>query len=675
MSSHRLVVHGHLYQPPREDPWLELVPVEPSAAPDHDWNERITRQCYAPLAAAPIVDGDGSIRRVLNCYEWISFDVGPTLVRWFERHARHVLAAMVAGDRAAITRTGFGNAIAAPYHHSILPLASRRDKRTEVRWGIRDFQRVFGREPLGMWLPETAVDEETLEVLLEEGIRYTILAPHQVRDPDPAGRPLRWSSGDRTITLVSYDGPLSHEVAFGDLLKDGVALAKRVLHRDSRTETRGSSGGHPVSGLESPISIIATDGETYGHHHEFGDLALAAMLDRAIATEGVEVIGADALAMTVEPGGDAQLVAPTSWSCAHGIGRWQEECGCRMDPLTSQAWRAPLRAGLEVLAAGIDAVVQRDWPAVDGDWHEARDRAGPDLDGVSDAARRLLEAERHRLAMFTSCAWFFDDLARIEPRLVLQHAARALDLLPPHDGEALEAALLTALEMAESNDPADGNGAMLWNAKVVPGRLGLARLAAAIAAIRDLTPDALDDLAMPAHDWSLDGDATLIHHRRTGRTTVWRAEPVTPGVVAHRIHVREHDEQGVGAVVALRELPRPARELLRRVATPLVLEAAVSPERLAELMSGAASLEEIRSMALAGAWCLAERDGLEAADVVVHAALDLFDLDGVEPSLLERSTAWQRLARLPASAARRRLAERLRLEIRDQRMATGQQHS
>ncbi len=669
---HRLVVHGHLYQPPREDPWLELIPTEPSAAPDHDWNERITRECYAALAAAPLLDGDGSIRRVLNCYEWLSFDVGPTLVRWLERHAGHVLEAMVAGDRAALQRTGFGNAIAAPYHHSILPLASRRDKRTEVRWGIRDFQRVFGREPLGMWLPETAVDEETLEVLLEEGIRYTILAPHQVRDPDPTGRPLRWARGDRELGLVIYDGGRSHDVAFGELLKDGEAFAERVL---MATGERRQATGDPEPRV---ASVIATDGETYGHHHRFGNLALAVMLDRVMQADDVAIVGADAVAMTLEPAGDAVLVAPTSWSCAHGVGRWQEECGCRMEPLTSQAWRAPLRAGLEVLAAGIDAVVERDWPATDGDWRDARDAAGPELDGTDhqpSVIRRLLEAERQRLAMFTSCAWFFDDLARIEPRLVLQHAARALDLLPPHDGEALETALLTALELAESNDPADGNGAAIWNSRVAPGRLGLARLAAAITAIRDLTPDALDDFVMPAHDWTLDGDAILIHHRRTGRTTMWRAEPVTPGVVAHRIHVHEHDEQGVGEVVDLRDLPRPARELLRRVATPLVLEAAVSPDRLEELMSGAASHEEIRSTALAGAWCLADRDGLEAADVVVHAALDLFDLDGVEPSLPERSRAWQRLQRLPPSAARRRLAERLQLEIRDQRMATGERHS
>ncbi len=667
-----LVVHAHCYQPPREDPWLELVPTEPTAAPDHDWNARITRECYAPLGAAPVLDGDGSIVRVLNCWEYLTFDVGATLARWLERHAPPVLEAMVSGDRAAIARTGYGNAIAAPFHHVILPLASRRDKVTEVRWGVREFRRVFGREPLGMWLPETAMDEETLEVLLDEGIRYTILAPHQVDFPDPAGRPLAWRRGDRTLTLVTYDGALSHGVAFGELLKDGNRFAEAV---QAMTGHRGpGTGDHdnpPITGSSSPVSvIIATDGETYGHHHRFGDLALAVMLDRVRRVPGIAIVGSDALAMTSEPAGDATVVAPTSWSCSHGVGRWQEECGCRMDSLTSQAWRAPLRAGLEVLARGVDAVVGREWPAGGGNWHDARDAAGPDLDGPDHqpvVIRRLLEAERQRLAMFTSCAWFFDDLARIEPRLALQHAARALDLIPADDREALETALLTALAMAESNDPADGNGAMLWRTTVAPGRLGVARLAAGVAALRDLAPDALDDLAVPAHDWSLAGDDVTIHHRRTGESTTWRSETVVLGVVAHRIHVHEYGDSGTGAVVAAVDLPRPVRELLRRIATPLVLEATIDPEAVNTLVSGAVDPVTIRSAALEGAIQIAGRDGLEVADVVIHAALDLFDLDGEAPSLLERSRTWQQLATMPGTAEARRLKERLGVAIDERR--------
>ena len=193
----RLLVHAHCYQPPREEPWLELVPREPSATPDHDWNVRITRECYAPLGTSPVLDAEGRSRRVINAWEWLSFDVGPTLVEWLQRAAPSVLTAMVAGDRAAIRRTGHGTAIAAPYHHIILPLASRRDKETEVRWGIAEFRRLFGREPRGLWLPETAVDEETLEVLADADIRFTLLAPHQVAALNPEGGPVRWQGNGR----------------------------------------------------------------------------------------------------------------------------------------------------------------------------------------------------------------------------------------------------------------------------------------------------------------------------------------------------------------------------------------------------------------------------------------------------------------------------------------------
>jgi hypothetical protein len=405
-----VVVHGHFYQPPREEPWLELVPPEPTAAPDHDWNVRITRECYAPLGAMPVLDEVGNVARVLRAWDHLSFNVGPTLARWLERHGADVLESMVAGDRAAIARTGYGNAIAQPFHHVILPLATRRDKRTEVRWGMREFRRVFGREAQGMWLPETAVDEETLDVLIEEGVRFTIVAPHQVANPDPHGRPLRWSRGHRSLLLVPYDGPLSHGVAFGDLLRDGDQFASAVTAAfgDSRFVAGDSRAASRITSRESRVSLtLATDGETYGHHHRFGDLALAVMLDRVLGDPRVRIGSAEQLVGEAEPAGEAQLVAPTSWSCAHGVGRWQDDCGCRMEPGTSQAWRAPLRAGLQVLAAGIDAVVDRDWPAEAGDPHEVRDAAGPDLDGVPGlpaAALALLDAEteRHMLAMFTS---------------------------------------------------------------------------------------------------------------------------------------------------------------------------------------------------------------------------------------------------------------------------------
>ncbi|MGD9524873.1 MAG: DUF3536 domain-containing protein [Gemmatimonadales bacterium] len=642
-TSRHVVVHAHCYQPPREEPWLELVPRERGAAPDHDWNARITRECYRPLSRARLLDASGRITGLHNAWAWLSFNVGPTLVHWLERHAVDVLEAMVAGDRAAIGRTGHGTAIAHPYHHVILPLASRRDKRTEVRWGLREFRRVFGRDALGMWLPETAVDEETLEILAQEGVRYTILAPHQVTAPDGDGRPLRWRRGDAELLLLPYEGTIAHEVAFGDLLRDADRLAARL-----------GSPNNPR------VTAIATDGETYGHHHRFGDLAIAGAIERLSRMADVQLVGADAVMATLEPAGDATLVSPTSWSCIHGVGRWQEECGCRMDPATNQRWRAPLRAGLEVVARGLDAVVEREWPGDAGNRHEVRDIAGPGLDGagpLDPAVRRLLEAQVHALAMFTSCAWFFDDLARIEPRVVLRHAARALELLATADAEALEAALRTALAEADSNDPADGTGVDIWERDILPGRRATAALVAGIAAVREFAPDALDDLVMPAHTWRVEGDEIITIHRRAGVERRWRTETVSFGVVAERVHVRELD-RGEAIVIGAREFPAPFRRRLLALAGPLVMEACFGPGVMGAGELLAAGRTAVREATLEASWGLVARDGLDAADVVVHGALDLYALEDLDLPDDARSRAFERLAALPATTARERLAER-----------------
>lgn len=451
-----LVCHAHCYQPPREDPWTGKVPAEPSAEPDHDWNERITRECYAALAAIPV--GVEESRRTLNGYAWLSFDVGPTLVRWLERERPEVVDAMREGDRAAIARTGHGNAMAAPYHHVILPLASRLEKVSEVRWGVREFRRVFGRDPLGIWLPETAVDGETLEVVAAEGLRYTILAPTQVTAPDPAGGPMRWSAGGRELLLCCYDGGIAHDIAFGDLLRDGGRFAERML---------SAADGRAVVGW-------ATDGETFGHHHQWGDLALGAMLDRVIGVTGVTVASYDAVVAAVGPGDEALLVEPSSWSCSHGVGRWQRNCGCRMDPATSQEWRQPLRDGLRALRTGIDGVLDRAWQPAWGDRTERREMLGPDFPGgdLPAQALRLLAADRHALAMFTSCAWFFDDIARIEPWLVLRHAVRALELLPPEDAAPLRGEFEATLATARSNVAGRDSGAGLLSRPTPPDDRG-----------------------------------------------------------------------------------------------------------------------------------------------------------------------------------------------------------
>src|SRR5213595_3227214 len=403
-----IVIHGHFYQPPRDDPWLGAIPREASAAPYHDWNERIERESYAPVAAS---------------LASLSFDFGPTLLAWMERHAAATYGAVLAADRAGVAaHAGHGNAIAMPYHHTILPLSSRRDKETEVRWGIADFRRRFGREPEGMWLPETAVDDETLDVLAGEGIRFTILAPHQV-ERVPAGGLPGWyrTSGGRRIALFIYDGAISHDVAFGPLVRDANAWIERL--------TAGSN----------QLVAVATDGETYGHHHKHGDAVLARVLETLRRRGDVRVESFGTFLARQEPEEDVRLVAPSSWSCPHGVERWRAECGCRAAPERGlhQRWRAPLRAALDWLATELRAPFERDG------------RPMP------------RELECHALRMFTSCGWFFDDIAGIESVIVLRSAARAIELSGP-DAPRLEAGLLERLALAPSNDPTVGSGRELY---------------------------------------------------------------------------------------------------------------------------------------------------------------------------------------------------------------------
>ena len=397
------IIHGHFYQPPRENPWTGLVDAEASAAPEHDWNVRITKEAYEPL---------------IPVYAALSFDFGPTLLDWMEREASGVYRAVIRADR--------GNALASPYHHIILPLASRRDKETEVRWGIADFQRRFGRDPAGFWLPETAVDRETLDVLAANGIQFTVLAPHQVSKPPERGLPARIELGNsRSIAVFVYDGGLSHDVAFGPLTTD----ANRWTEALERTPP-------------GAIASIAVDGETFGHHHKGADTTLATVIQRLHQSEKVALTHFAAALSAHPPQTAVDLVERTSWSCAHGIERWRAACGCRIhhDRPSQQDWRAPLRAAVDWLVAEIHAIY---------------DREGREL------------PEQGVLRAMTSCGWFFDDIAGLEGRQVLRYAAHAISLAGSESGR-LEAGFIEKLGDARSNDPAAGSAADVFRQSLQP---------------------------------------------------------------------------------------------------------------------------------------------------------------------------------------------------------------
>ncbi|MCL6482072.1 MAG: DUF3536 domain-containing protein, partial [Firmicutes bacterium] len=351
-----ICIHGHFYQPPRENPWLEAIEQQDSAYPYHDWNERITAECYAPNAASRILDSEGRIVRIVNNYARISFNFGPTLLAWMEQHAQETYRAVLEADRESRERFGgHGSALAQAYNHLIMPLANSRDKRTQIRWGIHDFVHRFGRRPEGMWLPETAVDLETLELMAEQGIRFTILEPGQARrvrpiggrtwrdvaggriDPTTAYR-LRLKSG-HSICLFFYDGPIARAVAFEGLLARGENFANRLVSafNDSRSWAQ--------------LVHIATDGETYGHHHLYGDMALAYALQYLEEHRLARLTNYGQYLELHPPTQEVEIFENTSWSCAHGVERWRSDCGCNTGghPGWNQAWRAPLREALDWL--------------------------------------------------------------------------------------------------------------------------------------------------------------------------------------------------------------------------------------------------------------------------------------------------------------------------------------
>lgn len=544
-----LCVHGHFYQPTRENPWTGMVELDDAAAPYHDWNARITAECYARNAASRILDETDRVLRIVNNYAGISFNVGPTLLRWLAAAAPSTYELILEADRTSRhDQYGHGGALAQVYNHVIMPLATPRDRLTQVRWGLRDFERRFRRRPEGMWLAETAVDLATLEILADHGIGFTILAPHQarrIRRPDGAWVDATEATLDvsvpyrcrlpsgRTITLFFYHGPLSRAIAFEGLLHDGGGLAGRL------------AGALPSEGL----LLVASDGETYGHHHQFGDMALAFALDRLSRDDGVRLTNCAAFLAAHPATAEVEIVEHTSWSCAHGVERWRSDCGCRTKEGTQQRWRTPLREGIQWLVAEMGSLFERQGSEVFRDPWAARDEAVdivdapegaaegffrrhgvPPGDTQTRAARTLLEMARQALLMQSSDGWFFDDIAGGETVQILAHAARAIELT----GEAaagLEEGLIGYLRRAPGNTERFPDGAAVYDA-LVRRRVTSPRNAAAIYAMTALfdTPSA-----------TLSGDLTVSPIDRGATTSGGHTLAVGRARVRHGVTGAEDD--------------------------------------------------------------------------------------------------------------------------------------
>ena len=501
-----LCVHAHFYQPPRENPWLEQIELQDSAYPYHDWNERISAECYAPNLAARILDDQQRIVRIVNNYAKISFNFGPTLLSWATEHAALVYNGLIESDKQSQKYfSGHGSAMAQAYNHMIMPLANSRDKKTQIRWGIEDFVSRFGRLPEGMWLPETAVDLETLSLMAEAGLSFAILAPHQAKAVRPLNGNAAWQDvtgskidpsraylcktpGGQSINLFFYDGPISQAVAFEKLLDNGEKFATRLTgaFSDGRTWPQ--------------LMHIATDGETYGHHHRHGEMALAYALEYIETKKLARVTNYGEFLEHNPPECEVQIYESTAWSCVHGIERWRSNCGCNSGRAGwNQEWRRPLRQALDWLRDTVNPhfevlgskYLQNVWSARDAYISIVLDRSPQVRERFGEEHFRrkltpseevevwkLMELQRHAMLMYTSCGWFFDDLSGIETVQVIGYAGRVVQLAEELFKVTFEEPFLEKLAMAKSNLAEYGDGANIYNRYVKPSIIDLEKVGA-----------------------------------------------------------------------------------------------------------------------------------------------------------------------------------------------------
>lgn len=502
-----LTIHGHFYQPPRENPWLEAIELQDSALPFHDWNERINKECYNPNSISKIVDNRNRILDVVNNYEHMSFNFGPTLLSWMEHFAPLTYERIIKADIESVSEhSGHGNAMAQVYNHIIMPLANENDKQTQIKWGIRDFEYRFGRKPEGMWLAETAVDDETLKFLEENGIKFTVLSPYQAlkfrQEGDKDWQDVSWGNIDparsyryyiksapgKFIDLFFYDGAISRSVAFDELLKDGNKFIKRL--KEGISDCR-----------DYPQLInIATDGESYGHHTKFGDMALSYVLKIRAKDEGFKITNYAEYLDKYRSNCEVDIKQASSWSCFHGVGRWKEDCGCSTGghPGWNQKWRKPLRDTLDYLRDELIVVFENEGQKYfDNVWNVRnkyinvildrnemnvkkfqQENFKPDLtDDDKVHAMELLEIQRQAMLMYTSCGWFFSEISGIETVQIMKYAARAMQLAARFTSKNLEEKFLEILSQAKSNIPEFGTGKDIFERFVKPSIITVKQIA------------------------------------------------------------------------------------------------------------------------------------------------------------------------------------------------------
>ncbi len=502
-----LTIHGHFYQPPRENPWLDAIELQDSALPFHDWNERINRECYNPNSVSKIVDSRNKILDVVNNYEYMSFNFGPTLLSWMEKCAPHTYERIIKADiESRAEHEGHGNAMAQVYNHMIMPLANEHDKETQVKWGIFDFEYRFGRKPEGIWLAETAVDDDTLRICEANGIKFVVLSPYQAQkirqegteqwqdvswgniDPARSYRYYIKSAEGKYIDLFFYDGAISRSVAFDELLKDGNKFIKRLKEG--------------VSDLRDYPQLIniATDGESYGHHTKFGDMALAYVVKVRAEAEGFKITNYAEYLSKYRSDYEVDIKQASSWSCFHGVGRWKEDCGCSTGghPGWNQKWRKPLRDALDYLRDELVKIFEKEgvkyfddvWAVRNNYIQVILDRSRISLDkfqrenfkeNLSDddkvRAMELLEIQRQALLMYTSCGWFFSEISGIETVQIMKYAARAMQLAAKFSGKNIEKKFLEILDEAKSNIPEHGTGKDIFEKFVRPSIVTLKQIA------------------------------------------------------------------------------------------------------------------------------------------------------------------------------------------------------